>query len=281
MLYESDKYKLNSVRNAFHGPVNDVLICEDIAGQTGSYYTLLAVKDHTAAKQLLVINEQAEEQGRKAELNIFSHNGNLCIVFPYRKERPLEEFFIRLPHDRKTGADICANLILECISSRIAYPILYLILTQNQIHILRDGSIYFGYQLDLSRLDESKGEKECVLYLGSILQRIGESGAKQKEIGFQLLEKKLEKGNYTRFMELYKDVGMAEAASGKRRLSLRLKTFLQRNQDRLYRVLLVCCVIIAAAALMLFATQLIWGDTPLLRIFKNPFQIIGTQSLLQ
>jgi len=62
MIYRSEHLTLRSVMDVFQGQVNDVVICEEISGGRGNYYTLLVVKEHETVKKLLRIMEQAERE---------------------------------------------------------------------------------------------------------------------------------------------------------------------------------------------------------------------------
>ena len=47
----------------------------------------------------------------------------------------------------------------------------------------------------------------------------------------------------------------------------------------LFRVLLRVCAVVAVLALVILISQLIFGDFPLLRLFQNTFETIGTEDL--
>ena len=49
MIYESPTMRLKCIRIVKRGPVNDILICQDLNVAGGSLYTLLAVKKHKTA----------------------------------------------------------------------------------------------------------------------------------------------------------------------------------------------------------------------------------------
>lgn len=279
MVYSTEKYLLNSVRKVFSGEANDVVICEALGQGQGGFYTLLIVKEHTVAKRLLALYEAEKEQGRQRELELFFHYGRLCLLFAYRRERPLEEFFVRLQSPLQEREDVCKKLLLACMSASLCFPLLYLVLTQDQIHISRDQTIYFSYQLDLARLDERQGEQACTVYVGHMIQRILEPSVKRRAVSYRLLQKKLDKGGYHELTDLYRDLSITAIPSGGEKLRYFLQTFLQRYQNRLFSMLLCCCVVVTGLALAMLLAQFIWGDIPFLRILTNPFQQIGTEFL--
>lgn len=281
MVYKTDRLLLSSVREVLSGPVNDVLICEETGRQDGSYYTLLVIREHTAARRMLQIYEQAKEQGRKAEAEIFSCYGDLCLAYEYRPERPLEQFFRKRSYSLQEAELICSRLLLECMACLLPYPLLYLILSQNQIHIRRDGAVYFSYQLDLSELDAGRGEKACAACAGAIVQSLLEPCSGRNTASYQLLRRRLDKGSYESLMDVYHDVKLTASPQKGIRLFWSIRELLQRQQDRLFWLMLVLCLLLAVLALLLIISQIIWGDIPLLRLLQNPFRIIGTESLLQ
>ena len=59
------------------------------------------------------------------------------------------------------------------------------------------------------------------------------------------------------------------------------RVFWQNNRDRLFRLLMVLCILLAIAAVVILVSQLIFGDVPLLRLFRHTFDVIGTENLHQ
>lgn len=281
MIYKNNKLTYNSIREVFHGPVNDVMVCEELSGIAGSYYTLLVIHEHEAAKKLLEIFEQAKEEGRDKTAEVFSSYGDMCLIFDYQRERPMEQFLIGQHYHLWEAEEICVNLLLECMGSGLAWPILYLILKQKQIHIQKDGSIYFSYQIDLSELDKNKGERECTVCAGGIVWRILQPCAGRKAVSCRLIQKRLERGSYSQFIQLYKDMKLVMAQQRQTKLPGRIRAALTRQQDKLFGLLLAGCIVISIIALAMLIAQVIWGEIPFLRVFYNSLEVIGTQSLLQ
>lgn len=281
MVYRSKTMLLNSVRIVAQNDVNDIVICRDISVNAESYYTLLIVKDHELVKKLLVILEQKQQTGSESYIENFSYNGNFCMVFEYRQERPISEFYIGRSFSIQEAEQICVNMIVQCMASGLPYPLLYLILQQRLINIAKDQSISFSYELDLSGMDFKKKEKDCVAECAQILRELLEPHATQKAISYQLLGKKLKQNSYQKFTDLYKDVKIASAPQKKKTIFKKIYAFFERNRDRFFRVLLVLCIIALIIALVMLVSQIIFGDIPFLRLFFNPFKKIGTESLLQ
>lgn len=281
MIYQTDTMQLKSVGKVFRGTANEVHICKDIQLESPIYYTLIIIYDHEITKEFLEIQKKAQEDGRDAIIESFSFQGNLCIIFPYKMSRPIEAFYIGNTDTLKNSENVCRNFIIECIASKLPYQFLYLILTQGQVHIEKDKSVFFGYELDMSCLDKTIGEQECVIKCGNMIAQILEPHAKANTITYVLLQKRLPKSHYERFVQLYQDFKMASIPQSKIGIRFRVKALYSRQQDALFRCLLIICICLGGMALLMVISQIIFGDIPFLRLFSNPFKMIGTESLIR
>lgn len=280
MVYESQGMQLNTIRIVRKGTANDVYICRDDSSQAGSLYTLLVVRDHDIVRQLLNL---FENQGNRTDafLRSFSHNGDFCMVFPYKAERPMRSFYNGDKFPLSKCEAICSNLVTACMTEGVPYPVLYLMLQQEQIHLAKDDSVFFSYQIGLEDLDITVGEKECVVQCARILTELLMPKAYQKAVSYTLLKKKVEKKSYNYFMELYKDLQIASETSKKIGIRSRLNSTIEIQKDRLFRVLLIICLALILLMLVSLVAQVLFGEAPWLRIFSNHFRIIGTENLVQ
>lgn len=277
MVYQVDNMSLNCIRDVFKGEVNDVYVCQDIMAPLTTYYTVLKVKKHETAKELL----ESFETYSFSPIGVAADSDGLLVVFPYRQERKLDDFYMGETYSIQTCETICINLIMECISCGLPYPLLYLILRQSEIHLQKDNSVYFGFSLDLSQFEKRRVEKDCVVKCASIVLDLLADQSVTKAVSYELMSRKVPRQSYQRFTELYKDVKMAADSEAKAGIFKRLKAFLSRNSDTIFRIFIVLCSILAITAIILILTQLIFGDVGFLRIFVNTFKKIGTESMLQ
>lgn len=280
MFYQSQKMNLECIRIVVKSNVNDIFICQDLNTAARNLYTLLVIKDHLTARRYLEVFEHAGLSAQNSYIESFSDKGALCMVFEYRQERPLKDFYMGNSFTLAECEEVCIQVIMACIASNLPYPLVYLLLKQEQLHLSKDHSVHFSYQLDLSELDPRITERDCAVQCASILRDMLAPKASEKAFSYQLLEKKISRKSYDRFMELYKDIRIT-AVPQKRGMIKRLKAWFVRNQDILFRVLLVVCGILAFVALVSLVMQLVFGDIPWLRVFFNSFKIIGTESLVQ
>ncbi len=280
MIFQSGKMRLQDIRTVKTGSVNDIYICRDLNTLGGNYYTLLVVKDHAAAKTYIEILDGQEGEYESSCIEYFSSDGFFCIVFPYKKERPLSAFYMGKAFSLAECEEICMNLILACITEKLPFPVLYLMLKQGQIHLSKGRDIYFSYQIDLEELDQSVTERDCVMVCGEILQRLLEPKAKQKAVSYLLLRKKCSKRSYAQFTELYRDIRASSVSGTKKGIRERLNAFYRDHQDRIFRILLRVCIVLAAVAAVSLISQMAFGEVLWLRFFSNGFRIIGTENLV-
>ncbi len=281
MVYQTGNMLLQEVQKLYQGKVNDVIVCQDLAADTQLYYTILIIKNRDIAKELLKVYEEANKRSRNTYITSFTWQEYYMMIFPYYKERQVGHFLNSDIQNLSECEQLCMNIVMECMASGIPYPILYLQLAQEQLHIQRDGSVYLGYKLDLEKLTAQKGEEDCATLCAKILFQLLESVSNSKTVSYQLLEYKNLRGGYLRFTDLYKDLRTTAVSTEKIGLFERVRAMFRRNQDQLFRILLIICVIVAIIAVIMFLSQIIFADIPFLRLFINTFRKIGTESLLQ
>ena len=281
MVYYPQGMELEVVSKVFHGSVNDVDVCRDRLSEAGALYLLLAVHDRDCARRMLTVAEENRRSGEDPCLLQFSQNETLLFLYPYREERKFSAFArwqIKTPVD---GESIAINLVMECLSSGLPWPLLYLVLEQDCVQIAKDNSVYFTMALDLSTLDEKRTERNCVSSCAVLLlELLAGQGRRRRELkSFELLRKKTQKGAYTGFPELYQDIKVTALPATKTGLFARLRIFWYNSRDTWFRVLLGLCILLVIAALIVLVSQMIFGDVPLLRLFRHTFDVIGTQNL--
>lgn len=280
MILESPKMILKPVRIVLNNDANDVYICQNLKIEADTKYTVLFIKQHEVAHKLLKVFEQSPYSIEDICVDFFSMDENFILVFPYEKERPLESFFMGSSLTLKECEESCINLVINFMTSKIPYPLLHLILTQNQLHISKDQTIYMSYQIDLTDIDETIGEKSCALACARIaIDLLGSKQNNRNAMSYSLINKKIERRSYNSFAELYKDIRIAAAPEGNRGILARLRALFRRNRDRLFKILFVLAAILGIIVVASFITNLFFGDIPWLRIFFGGIKTIGTEVL--
>lgn len=288
MVYYAQNMELEVISQVFHGSVNDVAVCRDRLSASGALYTLLAVHDRECARKMLVVMENSQRSGESSCLLHFSQNEMMLFLFPYREERKFSAFAAGQMVSPEAGEAICINLVMECLSTDLPWPLLYLVLEQDCVQIAKDNTVYFTMILDLKDLEPARTERNCVSSCARLLLDLlagpvaGRSRRRRKKLkSFELIRKKMGKNAYTGFPELYQDIKLTALPPVKPSLKREFRIFWQNNRDRLFRLLLVLCILLVIAAVVVLLSQLIFGDVPLLRLFRHTFDVIGTENLHQ
>ena len=282
MVYYAQGMELEVVSEAFRGPVNDVLICRDRLSASGTRYTLLAVHDRVCARSLLAVLENSEAAGESPCLLRFSQNETLLFAFLYREERKFSAFARGQAATPGLGESICVNLVMECLSAGLPWPLLYLVLSQDGVQIAKDNTVYFTLLLDLADLDPERSEKNCVSCCARLLLELLEPAAKRRRKRlkiYELIRRKSAKYVYNGFPELYQDIKVTALPAKKTSLKTKAAVFWQDRRDGLFRLLLVLCAVLALAAAAALVSNLLFGEIPLLRLFQHRFDVIGMENL--
>ena len=279
MIYQSERIIYHPIMTVSKGNANDILICRDATSARDNLYTLLVFKDHEIVKKLIRILETSK-YGYDCCLDFFQHQNEYCMAFPYAKERKLESFYMASQFSLRKCQEVCENLVLQCMLSKFPYPVLYLVLEQKQIHLLKDYNIELGYTIDFSDLDETIGERECTEKCALLMRELLQQKNSKKNIVYHLLSKKIPRENYQTFQELYRDVEISRKAGTRQTLLERLILWWRDRQDGMFRALLIICLILLLFVIACLVSKAIWGDVLFLRIFFNHFKVIGTESLI-
>lgn len=279
MIYESGSRVLESVKVTYNNEANTVTVCRDIESPARQLYTVIAVKEHEKVKQLLEVFEKADIRMKERIVDTFSKNGEFIMVFPYRQERLLADFYMGDAYTLSECEEISINLLIACLDCRLPWSILYLILRQGQISLAKDNEVYLGYQIDFSEFDPERNEGDCVERTAMLLKRMLEPKSSEKAISYKLLEKRIANESYDHFTDLYRDIRITASSEGKKGIFAKIKNMYYRNKDNLFGVLLRVSIVLAIVALAAFVTQLIFGDVIWLSFFFNHFKVIGTETL--
>ncbi len=281
MIYESDKMRLLPVATKSVGEVNDCYICRDLASSGGILYTTVVIHQHDVVRRVLELFRFSGRSGEQVLVDEFAFGDKHVLVFPYHKERPLFDFYEGESLTLSQCEDICISTILACITSDLPYPILYLLLSNGMLNLSNDGSVFFGYEMNLSELDESITEKECVDVCARTLLLLLQPKSGQKATSFYLLEKKVANGSYHRFTDLYRDITIAAVTKKKITPFFLMKLWIKRNADTIIGILFWISLILAVFALSILLSRIFLGGNSWFRLLFNTFKKIGTESLLQ
>lgn len=259
------------------GEAGDIFLCREDENN-GKDWLVWKIYDRRIVRYLISCQKRVPWERCAAQ------GTELFLYFPYVVRRPLLEFLF-LCQDRE---ELCMELLAICMSGRIPTALLLLLLESEALNLRQDGSLYMTYELELERLDPEATEAACVqecaqwiLFLlkqeneyeryrfktGENLKQFREKKRRKRRI--QLIEKKLERGWYETFLELYRDFRWKE--TGHTGWSLALP-----KDNRLFYILFTLGVLLSSLALIVGAWFLLTGELPLFRLFDGPLEKIGT-----
>jgi hypothetical protein len=288
MIYYPQGMELEVVSQLLRGSVNDVVVCRDRLSASGTLYTLLVIHDRECARKMLTVMEENQRTGEAPCILRFAQNEQMLFLFPYREERRFSAFAPGQVTGPVVAEQIGINLVMECLSTGYPWPILGLILEQDCVQISKDNRVYFTVNLDLEDLSTAMNEHHCCSRCAQLLLGLlsaptpgskGKSQKKKQLKSYELIRKKSQKGAYYSFPELYQDIKLASLPAEKRSWKSRARIAWRDHKDRLFRVLLALCVLLVIVVLLMLLSQLIFGDIPLLRLFRHTFDVIGTENL--
>lgn len=279
MILETGKMRLVSVREILSGEVNDVIVCREESGRIKCWYTVWIFKDHAVAARVL---EDFESTGREeGRPECFSYGACLCFLFPYIEERPLKRFYMRDAFSFRQREEIWMELVCVCMSSELPFTVLDMLLTDGQLRLGRDCKICLQYTADFENYDPAVTERECVMDCASILLWMMQQENSKTWKDGKLLKIKLENEAYETFAGLYRDIRILTDHEQKAGMLEEMLGWVRQRRDPLFRLMLTAAAALVVIALILLLSQVIFGDTSILRIFQNGFETIGTESLLQ
>ena len=259
-----------------------VIVCEDLSSREHIRYAVYVTSEHDTIAALHRVYSQARNLSSDTELKYFSDGGDFLVVFPYVAARPMSRFYMGRELPMNECENISKNYIIACMTAELPWQVLYLVLSQGQVNIARDGSVYFSYSIDFSELDESITERDCVrLCASDLITMFSQKPSNIKWDLRELLQRKSERASFSRFTELYRDVDIASRQSGKKGFFRRLAVWFSDHKDQIFRILLILAIILVVFTLITFLTNAIFGDVPWLRLFIRSFERIGLESLVQ
>lgn len=273
MIRNTGSRQLFCLREVWDNEVNAVYVCEDMGDGIGTRYTVWEVKDREIAKKIL----------QKSEYECFSHRDSLCFLFPYQEPRPITSYYLSVVGPEPDSRErIWKDLVVTCMNSRVPWPVLYLMLKQEQIDLSRDGSVHLGYLLNLEEYTADATEGQCACQCAGLLLRLlRQEPSKRTDLARQLLTAKLKKKRYTGFLELLRDIQMVTRKAEKESVRKRLKREAGKRKDRAYRVLAAISIVLAVLVLIMLLMKIFFGDIALFDLFRQSVKTIGTESLLQ
>ena len=235
MVYQAQNMRLNEVQLISEHEETRVLVCEDLQSPQRTRYCVFVTGDHDLIARLHRVYSSAKNISETTDIRYYSDGGRFLVVYPYVAPRPMAQFYMGKDMPLSECEDIGKNFIVACMTAELPWAVLYLALKQGQVNIARDGSVYFSYALDLSEIDESIGERECVQCCAKeLVSMFSEKPSNLKWHLRDLLKKKSEHASFSSFTELYRDVNVASNQSSAKGIFKRLQVWFEESVNSLF-----------------------------------------------
>lgn len=284
MEYYSGKHHLKRIGEVISNKTNEVCVCEERDSGSKLHYMLWIIKDRMLARTLLKVFHEGSE--KPLYLETFAWNENTVFVFPYNGERSLFRFLGGELLTPKEQEKVWRRLVETCMASDIPYGILFQLLRQRRLQIQPEGEITFSYALDLRNFQAEHTEADCAEMCAEIILELMELSKSGDTKLRRILQSKCgEEEGYGSFGELFQDIisnskAFPSGKSGKKAWK-KISEAIKGSKDKVQKALMILCLILIVFAVILLLSQFIYGEIPLLRLFHNSFQTIGTENLVQ
>lgn len=274
MIFLSDKTRYRCISECIKGKKMDVYICES---QELEQCCIWAVRDNLLARELTAL---LVADDRYLQLDSFFMGELYCIVFPYREERNIRSFLPVKKKDIQWAKQLCQNIIFLCMSCRLPWELVYLLIEANKISLGSDGDVWFDFSISVVDIGK-KTEANCAVLLGNYLEEILDSLECENWSGYRLLCMKNRRRNYQSLSELYQDICNTTGVDGIEGIKSRIFRRIQEKKPVFIRWVKVLCLLIGCLAIVIFISNMVFDTSPLYRLFVNTFKKIGTESMLQ
>ena len=279
MIFNIGKKHYKVIRDVLDSKANSVYVCQRQDTSVVEYKTVWVVKDRNLSRRLLKICSQADVVGYES---CFSYGNDICFLFPYVEEREAENFFLGTVRNGSCSKEqICLEYVTKCMTSRLPDALMYMLLEQNQVQLMPDGSIYFNFFLDLTDAELNMTNRKCVRRCAQNILNLLKLDGDDKNPTQKLIEKELERTEYTEYIQLYKDLKLMAKEEKRGSLIKRLGDQVKNRKDMIFKVLSVIAVILVVIVLMMLLMRLLFGSVTIFDLFRGPIKQIGTESLLQ
>jgi hypothetical protein len=165
------------------------------------------------------------------------------------------------------------------MSSPLPWPLLYLEFEQGMVNVEKDNGVYLTPTLDLTSLDVNVTEADCVSSCVRVMLDILSLTNKKNLRSRKLLSRKVARGTYEHFPEVYHDFKLTVLDKKKRFGFSKIFAFFSEHKDMIFRVILIVSSICFVLALAMLISYLIFGDFPLFKLFGHSLKEIGTEHL--
>ncbi|MBO5337950.1 MAG: hypothetical protein J6A94_12570 [Lachnospiraceae bacterium] len=165
-MFPALNMELEIVRTVLKNPVNDIYVCTDLLKDTGSFYTMISIRDKKVRK---IVTEKLNTErmffSNRDFVGSFTYGDCLNLVFRYYHENLLSLMSGVYLEEFSDCKRVALNLISACAESGAGSDMGMLLLDERNINITREGNIQFNYFLDFDQMQQDVNEEQ---YLKSV-----------------------------------------------------------------------------------------------------------------
>lgn len=270
---------LEDIRVIYSGEAGRITVCRDRAASLETIYTCVTVPNGKTARELLALLETGTEPP-PAYRRAVAEDKALLLLFEYREERRFSSFSRAQLVTQRDKERACAELVLTCMAERLPPPILYLALSEENLNLSADGKIYFNFFLQPDRFDPGITQAQCTARCAQLVRAaLALHTGRKTPQSLTLLDKKINRGAYRQFAELYRDLQFASLPAGTpEKLAQKVFSSAKRLLVRFARPGLVLCACFAVAAAALFVSHTFFSSGFFAQR-NHALDIIGTETL--
>lgn len=277
MLIESPAKNYKVIGRTFYGAANDSYICTVFGSGNKKRYAVNVISDRELIKKLIAAFHSTARCRDCFEC--FTWRNFFCVVFAANESRNFEKFLPAKIPDCGTFLKIARNIVLECMTFQVPYPVLDLIIRQKKLNLFCDGKISFDCCLDFKNFDSSVTEKDCVQDTAEFLLQVCRRCSMTHLALYPLIERRTARNGYGSFPELYGDLKNTGISFEKIGFFERLCRFFKKRGTTIFNIVKYLLAALTVVAMLALICQFIFGDVPFFRIFTNTFRKIGERTL--
>ena len=164
--------RLEPVRTVLKNEVNEIAVCVDLGRRTGVFYTMISITEPRVRLGVAALLAQGLFSQTSDYLGSYSQGDRLNLVFLYRDENLLERqgpFYATSFAHRKR---IAQNLVVALAESQVTGSVGLLLLSQRNLNIAPDLTVYLNYFLDFQKWDPDTEDSQFYRYAAQAVFQI-------------------------------------------------------------------------------------------------------------
>ncbi|MEG2174011.1 MAG: hypothetical protein RR135_00820, partial [Oscillospiraceae bacterium] len=163
-MLEALNMQLETVRTVLTNEVNEISVCVDLRRKTGVFYTVVSIISGAVRRQVAGIFASDGPLATNSDyIGLFSHGDSLNLVFLYREESLLSRREAIYATTFALRKQIVESLLVSLAETQLVGSIGLLLLTERNLNISSDGTVYFNYFLDFDSWEPEVEESRFFL----------------------------------------------------------------------------------------------------------------------